>query len=116
MNTEAGHRGHTNHEPTPTPMPRHAMTNPLRWIDGLAVVRAYEPRWLVHDFIGGLSLSAVLVPAGMAYAEAAGLPAVNGLYASAAAMLVYALFGPSRFLVIGRTRRSSRSSRRASCR
>jgi high affinity sulfate transporter 1 len=80
---------------------RKGAMNPLRWIHGLAVVRAYEPRWLIHDSIAGLTLSAVLVPAGMAYAEAAGLPAVNGLYASFAAMLAYAVFGPSRLLVIG---------------
>lgn len=79
---------------------RRAM-NPFRWIHGLAVLRAYKSQWLAHDLIAGLSVSAVLVPAGMAYAEAAGLPAVNGLYASFAAMLAYAVFGPSRFLVVG---------------
>ena len=62
---------------------------------------AYEAHWLFYDFVAGLSVSAVLVPAGMAYAEAAGLPAVNGLYASFAAMLAYAIFGPSRLLVVG---------------
>ncbi|SAK85771.1 sulfate transporter [Caballeronia catudaia] len=92
MNTKAGHRGHEAQ--------RSAM-NPLRWFAGIAALRAYEPRWLFHDFVAGLSVSAVLVPAGMAYAEAAGLPAVNGLYASFAAMLAYAVFGPSRLLVVG---------------
>jgi len=73
----------------------------LRWVSGLALVRDYQPGWLPHDLVAGLTLSAVLIPAGMAYAEAAGLHAVNGLYASFAAMLAYALFGPSRLLVLG---------------
>ncbi|CAL8481622.1 SulP family inorganic anion transporter [Caballeronia sp. S22] len=75
--------------------------NLLRLINGLAMLRAYKARWLMHDLVAGLSVSAVLVPAGMAYAEAAGVPAVNGLYTSFAAMLAYAIFGPSRFLVVG---------------
>lgn len=41
------------------------------------------------------------MPAGMAYAQAAGMPSVTGLYASLAALVVYALFGPSRILVLG---------------
>jgi MFS superfamily sulfate permease-like transporter len=65
------------------------------------LARNYRLAWLPHDAIAGLSLSAVLVPAGMAYAEAAALPTVSGLYASFAALLAYALFGPSRILVLG---------------
>src|SRR5260370_5165083 len=72
-----------------------------RWVNGLAVARHYRLAWLPHDAMAGFSLSAVLVPAGMAYAEAAGLPVVSGLYASFAALLAYALFGPSRILVLG---------------
>ena len=75
--------------------------SPLRWISGLALARHYRLSWLPNDLAAGVALSAVLVPSGMAYAEAAGLPAVNGLYASFAAMLVYAFFGPSRLLVMG---------------
>ncbi|SEJ41750.1 SulP family inorganic anion transporter [Paraburkholderia diazotrophica] len=74
---------------------------PMHWINGLAVARSYEARWLPHDIVAGVTLSAVLVPAGMAYAEVAGVPAVNGLYASFAALLAYAVFGPSRILVLG---------------
>ena len=59
------------------------------------------PAWLARDLAAGLALSALLVPAGMAYAEAAGLPAVNGLYATIAGLLAYAVFGPSRILVLG---------------
>lgn len=80
---------------------RKPAAGPLQWLNGLAVARGYRWRWLPHDLLAGITLSAVLVPAGMAYAEAAGLPAVNGLHASFAALLAYALFGPSRILVLG---------------
>ncbi|MEM5461150.1 SulP family inorganic anion transporter [Paraburkholderia phytofirmans] len=72
-----------------------------RWVAGLAMAREYRLSWLPHDAIAGVSLSAVLVPAGMAYAEAAGLPVLSGLYASFAALIAYAVFGPSRILVLG---------------
>ncbi|WP_198390880.1 SulP family inorganic anion transporter, partial [Burkholderia ubonensis] len=81
--------------------PRKPDAGLLRWINGLAAARTYRLHWLPHDLLAGVTLSAVLVPAGMAYANAAGLPAVNGLYASLAALLAYALFGPSRILVLG---------------
>ena len=57
--------------------------------------------WLRSDLVAGLVLTAVLVPVGMGYAEAAGLPAINGLYATIVPLLVYAIFGPSRILVLG---------------
>ena len=41
-----------------------------RWIAGVAVARDYRLAWPPHDAMAGVSLSAVLVPAGMAYAEA----------------------------------------------
>jgi high affinity sulfate transporter 1 len=73
----------------------------LKWLPGLYVLRHYRGRWLRNDLVAGLVLTAVLVPAGMAYAEAAGLPAIYGLYATIVPLLVYALVGPSRILVIG---------------
>lgn len=68
---------------------------------GLRMVRDYERPWLKSDLAAGAALSAFLIPAGMAYAEAAGLPAVTGLYASIIPLLAYAVFGPSRVLIIG---------------
>jgi high affinity sulfate transporter 1 len=56
---------------------------------------------LRFDLVAGIVLAAILVPQGMAYAELAGLPAVNGLYTTMACLVGYALFGPSRILVLG---------------
>ncbi|HTP31733.1 MAG TPA: SulP family inorganic anion transporter, partial [Candidatus Acidoferrales bacterium] len=49
----------------------------------------------------GLVMTAMLVPVGIAYAEASGLPGINGLYATIVPLLAYAVFGPSRILVLG---------------
>ncbi len=73
----------------------------LRWLPGLKVLREYRSEWLRQDLVAGLVLTAVLVPVGMAYAEAAGLPPITGLYATLVPLTAYALFGPSRILVLG---------------
>ncbi|KVD10578.1 SulP family inorganic anion transporter [Burkholderia ubonensis] len=70
-------------------------------LPGLALLADYRRAWLGRDLYAGVALTAVLVPVGMSYAQAAGLPAVTGLYASIAALLAYALLGPSRILVLG---------------
>ena len=72
-----------------------------RWMPGLDLVRRYRRQWLLRDVLAGLALTALLVPQGMAYAELAGLPAVTGLYTSVLALLAYAVFGPSRIMVVG---------------
>jgi high affinity sulfate transporter 1 len=56
---------------------------------------------LPKDIVAGLVLSALLVPQGMAYAQLAGLPPVTGLYTSILCLLGYAVFGPSKVLVLG---------------
>src|SRR4051794_7008105 len=61
----------------------------------------YEASWLPKDLVAGLVLSALLVPQGMAYAELAGVPPITGLYTSILCLIGYALFGPSRILVLG---------------
>ena len=73
----------------------------MRWLPGLGIVRHYEMAWLRSDVLAGLALTAVLVPVGIAYAVASGLPAISGLYATVFGLLAYALFGPSRVLVLG---------------
>ena len=72
-----------------------------RWLPGLVTIRSYEARWLPRDLGAGLVLTAVLVPVGLAYAVASGLPGVCGLYATIIPLAAYALFGPSRILVLG---------------
>lgn len=68
---------------------------------GLATARTYRREWLRTDLTAGVVLTALLIPAGMGYAEAAGLPPVTGLYATVVPLLAYALFGPSKILVLG---------------
>ena len=76
-----------------------------RWIDrffpGIGVALRYDRSWLRSDLVAGAALFTLLIPAGMAYAAAAGLPPVTGLYATIVPLLAYAVFGPSRLLVIG---------------
>ncbi|HEX5097074.1 MAG TPA: SulP family inorganic anion transporter, partial [Acidimicrobiia bacterium] len=72
-----------------------------RWVPGVRASRTYRRSWLRSDAVAGLVLAAILVPQGMAYAELAGLPPVTGLYTTVACLLTYAVFGPSRVLVLG---------------
>ena len=71
------------------------------WLPGLKMVRGYRWSYVRSDVQAGLILSALLVPAGMAYAEASGLPPIYGLYATVVPLTAYAIFGPSRILVLG---------------
>ena len=73
----------------------------LRWLPGLDTLRRYQAAWLPHDLVAGLVLATMLVPVGIAYAVASGVPGIYGLYATIIPLLVYALFGPSRILVLG---------------
>ena len=72
-----------------------------RWLPGLQILSRYEAPWLPHDLMAGLVLTTMLVPVGIAYAVASGVPGIYGLYATIVPLLVYALFGPSRILVLG---------------
>jgi high affinity sulfate transporter 1 len=73
----------------------------IRWLPGLLTFRQYKVTWLVHDVVAGVVLATILVPVGIAYAVASGLPGICGLYATIVPLLAYALFGPSRILVLG---------------
>ncbi|MEE3719435.1 SulP family inorganic anion transporter [Tumidithrix elongata RA019] len=95
-------------DPLPSPPPANNPFNPspypygfVRWFPILTVLRSYQPQWLLQDISAGLVLTAILIPAGMGYAEAAGLPAIYGLYATIVPLIAYAIFGPSRILVLG---------------
>lgn len=70
-------------------------------LSGAWALKGYKREWLRHDVVAGAALFALLVPAGMAYAQASGLPPVTGLYATVVPLLVYAVVGPSRILVLG---------------
>ena len=78
-----------------------ARTSLARWLPGLDLLRNYDPAWLRHDVVAGLVLTTMLVPVGIAYAAASGVPGIYGLYATIVPLLAYALFGPSRILVLG---------------
>jgi len=71
------------------------------WVPGLRAVSTYRREWLARDIVAGVVLTTLLVPQGMAYAELAGLPPITGLYTSILCLLGYAVFGPSRILVLG---------------
>jgi high affinity sulfate transporter 1 len=73
----------------------------LSAVPGLQVISSYRRQWLLKDVIAGVVLTTLLVPQGMAYAELAGLPPITGLYTSILCLLGYAVFGPSRILVLG---------------
>jgi MFS superfamily sulfate permease-like transporter len=66
-----------------------------RWLPGVLTLRAYQRSWLPRDVVAGIVLTALLVPAGMGYAEASGLPAIYGLYATIVPLVAYAPGSPA---------------------
>ena len=72
-----------------------------RWMPGARSLASYRVSWLRRDLVAGLVLSTLLVPQGMAFAELAGRPAITGLYTTVLCLVGYAVFGPSRVLVLG---------------
>jgi high affinity sulfate transporter 1 len=68
---------------------------------GFRALAGYRRPWLAKDLVAGVVLTTLLVPQGMAYAELAGLPPITGLYTTIMCLLGYAVFGPSRILVLG---------------
>jgi high affinity sulfate transporter 1 len=78
-----------------------ALRDGLRWLPGIELARRYDTAWLRSDLVAGIVMTTMLVPVGIAYAEASGVPGINGLYATIVPLLAYAIFGPSRILVLG---------------
>ena len=72
-----------------------------RFAPGLAALLRYDRADLPSDVVAGLSVAAVALPVGVAYAQLAGFDPVVGLYASMLPMVAYALFGTSRQLIVG---------------
>jgi SulP family sulfate permease len=86
--------------PMPTARPQTKLT---RFMPVLSWLPRYDRAWLAVDVIAGLTLWGLIVPEGMAYAGIAGLPPQAGLYTLVASLLVYALLGSSRHLVVQAT-------------
>src|SRR5262245_52744133 len=102
----AGGRMPTDHfTPEPGRIPGHTKhvdrSGWSRWLPGLDIARRYQSSWLRQDIFAGLVLTTMLVPVGIAYAQASGVPGIHGLYATIVPLLIYAVFGPSRILVLG---------------
>src|SRR5215468_2030917 len=72
-----------------------------RWLPGVQLLSEYRAAWFPQDLVAGLVLTTMLVPVGIAYATASGVPGIYGLYATIVPLIAYALFGPSRILVLG---------------
>ena len=72
-----------------------------RWLPGLQILSTYQAAWFARDLMAGLVLATMLVPVGIAYALASGVPGIYGLYATIVPLFAYALFGPSRIPVLG---------------
>ena len=70
---------------------------PLTWL------AEYEPSWLRHDVIAGVTLAAYAIPVSLAYAGLAGLPPQVGIYGYMLGGIGYALLGSSRQLAVGPT-------------
>ena len=71
-----------------------------RWLPGVEVIRTYRSEWFRFDLVAGLSIAAVALPIGIAYAQLAGFPPVIGIYSCILPPVAYALFGSSRQLVV----------------
>ena len=85
----------------PSGHPAPARKSWVDWLPGLKTLQGYKASWLRNDIVAGIVLSTMLVPVGIAYAVASGVPAINGLYATIIPLIAYAVFGPSRILVLG---------------
>jgi len=83
-------------------LPQQSWTAPIvQRLPGLDRLRHYQRSWLSVDLLAGLTVGAMLVPQGMAYAELADMPPVTGFYAALLALIAYAFVGSSRHLGVG---------------
>ncbi len=71
------------------------------YLPGIIAFKDYKKEWLSKDILAGLSVAAIALPVGIAYAGLAGLPPETGLYSSILPVAAYALFGTSKQLIIG---------------
>ncbi|HEU4332537.1 MAG TPA: sulfate permease [Lapillicoccus sp.] len=73
----------------------------VRRLPILGWLRTYDKSWLRGDLIAGVTVAALIVPKNLGYAGIAGIPLQNGLYAAAAAAILYAIFGTCRQISMG---------------
>jgi SulP family sulfate permease len=81
--------------------PEHEAGRWVRLIPILQWARAYDREWLKADLIAGIAVAALIIPKNLGYADIAGIPLQNGLYAAALGANVYAIFGTSRQISTG---------------
>jgi len=83
-------------------MPETSLSVPFlqNWVPGIQLLRTYDLRNISADLRAGLSVAAVAIPIGIAYAGLAGAPPVVGIYSCVLAPIAYALFGSSRQLIV----------------
>ncbi|HEX3197410.1 MAG TPA: SulP family inorganic anion transporter, partial [Propionibacteriaceae bacterium] len=72
-----------------------------RLVPILGWLRSYDRQWLRGDLIAGMTVAALIIPKNLGYAEIAGIPVQNGLYAAAAGAMLYAIFGTCRQISVG---------------
>src|SRR4051794_8886071 len=78
-----------------------APTGLPRYVSLFGSIRPYERSWLSQDVIAGVTLAALAIPEVMGYTKIAGTPVITGLYTILFPVLVFAVFGSSRHLVVG---------------
>ena len=78
-----------------------------RFVPIVAWLPRYEKTWLSGDVIAGFTIWGLLIPDMIAYASLAGLPPQAGLYTLLASLVLYAVFGTSRHLVVAGTSASA---------
>ena len=71
-----------------------------KFLPGIAVVQNYKREWFSADLVAGLSVAAVALPVGIAYAQLGGFPPIVGIYSAILPLVAYALFGTSRQLMV----------------
>ena len=76
-------------------------TRVARLVPILGWARRYDRSWLRSDVIAGVTVTALVVPKNLGYAEIARVPIENGLYAAAAGAILYGIFGTSRQISTG---------------
>lgn len=73
----------------------------IRFVPGLSLFHSYRSAWLLPDILAGISVCIVMIPSVIAYSGLMGLPPEQGLYAALVPLVIYALFGSSRQVIVG---------------